>query len=119
MTSELLKQVRIIDPISGTDKIGDVLIDTGYIQSVASSISDVPQDTNIRDCRRLVLGTGLIDLYSHSGEPGFEERETLSSLLQAAAAGGFTRISILPDTSPVVDNPAVVAQFWEKMRGHG
>ncbi len=119
MTSELLQQVRIIDPVSGTDQIGDVLIDAGYIRSVASSISDVSQETHIRDCRGLVLGTGLIDLYSHSGEPGFEERETLSSLLQAAGAGGFTRISILPDTSPVIDNPAVVAQFWEKMRGQG
>ncbi|MGJ5675030.1 MAG: dihydroorotase [Nostochopsis sp.] len=117
MTSELLQQVRIIDPVSGTDQVADVLIDAGYIQSVANSISDVPPDTHIRDCRGLVLGTGLIDLYSHSGEPGFEERETLSSLLQAAAAGGFTRISILPDTSPVIDQPAMVAQFWEKIRG--
>ncbi len=119
MTSELLQQVRIIDPVSGTDQVADVLIDAGYIQSVTNNISDLPQETHIRDCRGLVLGTGLIDLYSHSGEPGFEERETLSSLLEAAAAGGFTRISILPDTSPVIDNPALVAQFWEKMRGQG
>ncbi|PLZ79120.1 dihydroorotase, partial [Fischerella thermalis WC213] len=119
MTSELLQQVRIIDPVSGTDQVADVLIEDGYIQSVNNNISDVPQDTYIQDCSGLVLGTGLIDLYSHSGEPGFEERETLCSLLKAAAAGGFTRISILPDTSPVVDNPAVVAQFWEKMREQG
>ncbi|WP_337884594.1 dihydroorotase [Fischerella thermalis] len=119
MTSELLQQVRIIDPVSGTDQVADVLIEDGYIQSVTNNISDLPQDTYIQDCSGLVLGTGLIDLYSHSGEPGFEERETLCSLLQAAAAGGFTRISILPDTSPVVDNPALVAQFWEKMREQG
>ncbi|BAZ69095.1 MAG: dihydroorotase [Pelatocladus maniniholoensis HA4357-MV3] len=118
MTSELLQQVRIIDPVSGTDQVADVLIDAGCIQSVANSISDLPQDTHIQDCGGLVLGTGLIDLYSHSGEPGFEERETLSSLLQGAAAGGFTRINILPDTSPVIDNPAVVAQFGEKMQRH-
>ncbi|MCP6758102.1 MAG: dihydroorotase [Fischerella sp. CENA71] len=119
MASELLQQVRIIDPVSGTDQVADVLIDAGYVQSVANIISDVPQDTCILDCRGLVLGTGLIDLYSHSGEPGFEERETLSSLLQSAAAGGFTRISILPDTSPAIDHPVVVAQFWEKMRRYG
>ncbi|MBD2430567.1 MULTISPECIES: dihydroorotase [Fischerella] len=113
MTSELLQQVRIVDPVSGTDQVADVLIDDGYIQSVANSISDVPEDTLVQDCSGLVLGTGLIDLYSHSGEPGFEERETLCSLLKAAAAGGFTRISILPDTSPAVDNPAVVAQLLE------
>ncbi|PLZ98684.1 dihydroorotase [Fischerella thermalis CCMEE 5268] len=113
MTSELLQQVRIIDPVSVTDQVADVLIEDGYIQSVTNNISDVPQDTYIQDCSGLILGTGLIDLYSHSGEPGFEERETLCSLLKAAAAGGFTRISILPDTSPVVDHPAVVAQLLE------
>jgi dihydroorotase len=117
MTSILLQQVRVIDPVSGTDQIADVLLSNGYIQLVASNISDIPSNTHIQDCRGLVLGTGLVDLYSHSGEPGFEERETLSSLLQAAAAGGFTRISILPDTSPPIDNPAVVAQLHNKSRG--
>jgi len=111
MIGELLQQVRLIDPVSATDYITDVLIVDNYIQSVAHDISDIPADTQIRDCRGLILGTGLVDLYSHSGEPGFEERETLSSLFQAAISGGFTRITILPDTSPPVDNPAVVAQL--------
>jgi dihydroorotase len=68
----------------------------------------------VRDCQGLVLAPGLVDLYSHSGEPGFEERETLSSLLQAAAAGGFTRVAILPDTKPAIDNPAGVS--WLRSR---
>ncbi|MBD2410937.1 dihydroorotase [Nostoc calcicola FACHB-389] len=111
---ELLQQVRVIDPVSETDELFDVLIADGYIQAVASCISDISSDTQIRDCRGLVLGSGLVDLYSHSGEPGFEERETLVSLLQAAAAGGFTRVSILPDTSPAIDNPALVAQLQNR-----
>ncbi|QLE56909.1 dihydroorotase [Nostoc sp. TCL26-01] len=119
MTTELLQQVRVIDPVSGTDEIADVLIADGKIQAIASQISDISPDTQIRDCRGLVLGTGLVDLYSHSGEPGFEERETLVSFLQAAAAGGFTRVSILPDTSPAIDNPALVAQLQKKTRGQG
>ncbi|MDZ8104135.1 MAG: dihydroorotase [Nostoc sp. DedQUE12a] len=111
---ELLQQVRVIDPVSETDEIFDVLIADAYIQAVALRISDISSDTQIRDCRGLVLGSGLVDLYSHSGEPGFEERETLVSLLQAAAAGGFTRVSLLPDTSPTVDNPALVAQLQQR-----
>ncbi|MBW4672752.1 MAG: dihydroorotase [Desmonostoc geniculatum HA4340-LM1] len=111
---ELLQEVRVIDPVSQTDELFDVLIADGYIQAVASCISDISSDTQIRDCRGLVLGSGLVDLYSHSGEPGFEERETLVSLLQAAAAGGFTRVSILPDTSPAIDNPALVAQLQHR-----
>ena len=118
MTSELLQQVRVIDPVFGTDQIADVLITDNTITSVASSIDNVPNDTKIRDCRRLVLGSGLVDLYSHSGEPGFEERETLLSLLQAATSGGFTRVSILPDTSPPIDNPSVVAQLQRRGVGN-
>ncbi|MEH2110105.1 dihydroorotase [Nostoc sp.] len=113
---ELLQKVRVIDPVSQIDELFDVLIADGYIQAVASHISDIHSDTKIRDCQGLVLGPGLVDLYSHSGEPGFEERETLLSFLQAAAAGGFTRVSILPDTSPVIDNTALVAQLQQKRR---
>jgi dihydroorotase len=119
MTTELLQQVRVIDPVSQTDQVADVVIANGEIQAVAAQISDISPDTQIRDCRGLILGTGLVDLYSHSGEPGFEERETLLSFLQAAAAGGFTRVSILPDTSPAIDNPALVAQLQKGRGGQG
>jgi dihydroorotase len=119
MTTELLQQVRVIDPVSGTDQLADVLIADDCIQAIAQHITDINSDTQIRDCRGLVLGPGLVDLYSHSGEPGFEERETLSSLLQAAAAGGFTRVSILPSTSPPIDNPALVAQLQKRRGGQG
>ena len=107
----LLQQVRVIDPVSGTDQITDVLIADNIIKAIEPEISIFPANTSTRDCRGLILGPGLVDLYSHSGEPGFEERETLASLMQAAQAGGFTRIGILPDTTPPVDNPAGLARF--------
>jgi dihydroorotase len=113
MTKELLKQVRVIDPLQKTDLVADVLIIDGYIQDVAPQITNFTTDTSVRDCQGLVIGPGLVDLYSHSGEPGFEERETLSSLFQAATAGGFTRICVLPDTSPVIDQPALVTQLQQ------
>lgn len=113
MTKELLQQVRLINPVSNTDRVADVLIEDGYIKSVSDKISDIPDNTSLRNCESLILGAGLIDLYSHSGEPGFEERETVASLLKAAAAGGFTRVTLLPDTSPSIDNPAVVAQLQQ------
>ncbi|MGD1912908.1 MAG: dihydroorotase [Rivularia sp. (in: cyanobacteria)] len=111
MTTELLQQVRVIDPLNKTDQISDVLIEDGYISSVNQKISDIPLDTSIRDCQSLILAPGLVDLYSHCGEPGFEERETLSSLLKAASEGGFTRITLLPNTYKAIDNPAVIAQL--------
>ncbi len=118
MTSELLQQVRVIDPVSETDRQPlDVLITDGVVKAVQERICDYPIDTEIKDCRGLVLGSGLVDLYSHSGEPGFEERETLVSLLAAAGAGGFTRLNILPDTMPPLDNPASLASLLQKKWG--
>ena len=116
--SELLRQVRVIDPVTGSDRQAcDVLIVDGAIASIAPQLTDYPADTQVKDCQGLVLGTGLVDLYSHSGEPGFEERETLGTLADAAAAGGFTRVNLLPDTVPVVDNSAVVSRLIQQGAG--
>lgn len=115
--TELLQQVRILDPVSGTDHLGDVLLAEGEIKAVAPRISDYPPDTQIREGQGLILGTGLVDLYSHSGEPGYEERETLTSLIQAAHAGGFTRVAILPDTHPAIDHPATLSFLQERSQG--
>ncbi|UBF25746.1 dihydroorotase [Kovacikia minuta CCNUW1] len=119
MTSELLQQVRVLDPVSGTDRIADVLIRDGIIQSVEETLTEYPDETIVQNCQGLILGPGLVDLYSHSGEPGFEERETLASLMQAAGAGGFTRVAILPDTVPAIDNPAGVKWLKQKAEGRG
>ncbi len=116
MSSELLQQVRILDPLSQADRVADVLIEEGKVSAIADSISEYPADTQVQDAQGWVLGPGLVDLYSHSGEPGFEDRETLQSLMQSAAAGGFTRLAILPDTAPVIDNPAAVAWLQEKWK---
>ncbi|PSB21295.1 dihydroorotase [Phormidesmis priestleyi ULC007] len=111
MTIELLQQVRLLDAVETVDRVVDVLIEDGLIQAIEPQIDEVPPDAQIYTSQGLVLGSGLVDLYSHSGEPGFEERETLESLGQAAIAGGFTRLNILPDTEPTIDNPATVNWF--------
>lgn len=113
--TELLKQVRILDPSTHTDQIGDVLIEDGAIVAIAPSLTDYSDNTHIYDQPGLILGTGLVDLYSHSGEPGFEERETLATLTQAALTGGFTRLGILPNTLPPIDNPAGVSFLQQQL----
>ncbi|HBK63795.1 MAG TPA: dihydroorotase [Cyanobacteria bacterium UBA11166] len=114
MNSELLQKVRIIDPVSQTDKLADVLIVNGSIEAIAAKITEYPTNTVVRDCQGLILGPGLVDLYSHSGQPGFEKRETLSSILTGATIGGFTRLTILPDTLPPLDNLAGLARLRQE-----
>jgi dihydroorotase len=108
MTHELLRQVRILDPLNQTDRVADVLISDGIVQAIAPTLSQWPEATQVLDCASYILGPGLVDLYSTVGEPGFEARETLHSIAEAAVAGGFTRIALLPGTHPVIDRPEQV-----------
>lgn len=119
MSSFLLQHARLLDPTSETDRTADVLIVDGVIHAVEETIAAFPSEAEVRDCTGLVLGTGLVDLYSHSGEPGFEDRETLNSLMAAARAGGFTRLALLPDTHPAVDNPSGVEWLRSQVGGKG
>ena len=107
MSVELLHQVRLIDPTSGTDRIVDVLLDHGNVRTIEPHITPPPEATII-ESQGKILGPGLVDLYSTVGEPGHEERETLESIAQAAAAGGFMQLNLLPNTTPAIDNPAQV-----------
>jgi dihydroorotase len=111
---ELLQQVRIIDPFQQVDRLADVLIIDGKIKLIADQITDYPAEAVVIKPSGLVLGTGLVDLYSHSSEPGNETRETLLQLAQAGAAGGFTQIGILPDTTPTIDSAEVIAALKHK-----
>ncbi len=111
---ELLQQVRVIDPAQEIDRLSDVLIEDGKIKQISDRLTDYPSQTQILSGHDLILGTGLVDLYSHSGEPGNEARETLLALAQAAAAGGFTQVGILPDTLPRIDNAEILAAVNQK-----
>ncbi|WP_204152538.1 dihydroorotase [Leptolyngbya sp. CCY15150] len=113
MTTVLLPAVRLLDPIRQTDSVADVLVQDGIVQAIAPAI-DAPADTVIDKRSGLVMGPGLMDLYSTSGEPGYEARETLESLLKSAEAGGFTRLTLLPHMQPPMDNPAMVT--WLRSR---
>ncbi len=115
MKSVLLTNGRIIDPASARDEIGDLLISDGVIASAKSST----QPANIIDCSGLVIAPGLIDLHVHLREPGQSAKETIASGTRAAAAGGFTSVVCMPNTSPTVDNPSVVSWIREKAAAEG
>jgi dihydroorotase len=106
----LLANARIVDPSRDLDMHGDLLIADGIIRDAQPGIraSGVPQGTEIIDCGEKLVAPGLIDMRAFVGEPGAEHRETLATASQAAAAGGVTTIVCQPDTSPVIDEPAIV-----------
>jgi dihydroorotase len=114
MAKTFLRQVRYIDPLSGTDQIGDVLMVDGVFAALAPQLPEPEPGTEIIDGTGKVLLPGLIDLFSNSGEPGYESRETLAELMAGAIAGGFTRVGILPSTRPALDNPGAIRSFLDR-----
>jgi dihydroorotase len=108
--NQLFQQVRILDPIESSDRVGDILVSDGVIEEVCAT-TPLPIDLTIIPGQHLILAPGLVDLYSHSGTPGHEGRETIESLLTAATAGGFTHLNILPDTLPALDRVSSIASL--------
>jgi dihydroorotase len=106
----LLANARILDPARELAIDGDLLIADGVIREAKRGIgaAGVPEGTEVIDCRGKVVAPGLIDMRAFVGEPGAEYRETIASASQAAAAGGVTTIVCQPETSPVIDDPAIV-----------
>jgi dihydroorotase len=103
----LFKNARLIDPAGDREERGGVLVRDGFIQAVGPQVAEAA-DAQVIDCGGQVLSPGLIDMRAFIGEPGGPYRETLKSAGEAAAAGGVTTVVSMPDTSPALDDPAVI-----------
>ena len=103
----LIRGGRVVDPSQTLDGVRDVLIVDGRIAEVSENI-DAPEAAQVLDASGLLVTPGLIDVHVHLREPGGEHKETISTGAKAAAAGGFTSICAMPNTDPVVDDPAGV-----------
>jgi dihydroorotase len=103
----LLKNARLVDPASGREERGGLLVQNGIIQDVGPQVTEAA-GAQVIDCGGQVLAPGLIDMRAFIGEPGGPYRETLKSAGEAAAAGGVTTVVSMPDTTPVLDDPAVI-----------
>ncbi len=108
MNALILKNGRVIDPANGVDATGDVFVAGGRI------VGEKPAKAEIIDVSGLVVCPGLIDLHVHLREPGQSHKETIASGTAAAAAGGFTSIVCMPNTSPVADSPSVISWIRER-----
>jgi dihydroorotase len=108
---------RLIDPASGKDEPGGLLVADGTIADLGGHLRrNAPEGTRVVDCKGHVLCPGLIDMQVFTGEPGQEHRETLKTASHAAAAGGVTTIVVMPDTEPVIDQVALVDFIQRRAR---
>ncbi|MBH0237009.1 dihydroorotase [Methylobrevis albus] len=105
-----IDNARLVDPSRGLDTRGAVLVVDGRIVAAGPEAVAIagPEGTERIDAGGAVIAPGLVDMRVFVGEPGFDYRETFASASRAAAAGGITTIVTMPDTDPVIDEPALV-----------
>ncbi|HLB25014.1 MAG TPA: dihydroorotase [Nitrospirota bacterium] len=114
----LIKNGRIIDPARGLDEARDIYIE-------GERISEVPKNggsgkgVEVIDAAGKLVVPGLIDMHCHLREPGFEYKENIASGTRAAAAGGFTTVCCMPNTSPVNDNRSVTEFILKQAESAG
>ena len=113
MSAAIIRNGRVIDPANKRDETADLYIVEGRIadQSAIGSQQSAIEQINASG---LIVAPGLVDMHVHLREPGFSHKETIESGARAAAAGGFTTVVCMPNTSPVPDNPSTIA--WIKDR---
>jgi dihydroorotase len=118
MSSLLIANARVLDPASGFDGPGFVGIRNGKITGVSKT---VPKEkyTRTLDAKKLWLMPGIVDLAARFREPGQTSKGSIRSESRAAQAGGITSVVLPPDTTPVVDTPAVVDRIHSKAAAAG
>jgi dihydroorotase len=115
--SLLIKGGRVVDPANKVDAPMDVLLRDSRVAEVAPPNKIRGSAEEKFDARGLIVAPGLIDLHVHLREPGQSYKETIASGTAAAAAGGFTSVCCMPNTSPVVDSQEWVNWLQQPERG--
>ncbi len=109
---------RIIDPVSGKDFIGDLILENGTIKAVGEQLNlDGCED--IIEAAGMTVAPGLVDVHVHFRDPGLTYKEDILTGARAAAAGGFTTVVCMANTKPVVDNAETLHYVLNKGKETG
>jgi dihydroorotase len=103
-----ISRAWLVDPMAGREGPGEIVVRDGVLEAV-TWLDDA--DADGIDDRGVIVAPGFTDLHAHFREPGNEDAETIATGLAAAAHGGFTRVCLMPDSSPPLDDPAVLVRI--------
>jgi len=117
----LIKQIRVIDPVSGLEQVLDLELQGGNIKRMGSFSEQVQENAYERviEGQGLTCAPGFMDVHVHFRDPGLTYKEDIMTGAKAAAAGGFTRVVCMANTKPVVDAPETLRYVLEKGAGTG
>ncbi|MBI4802768.1 MAG: dihydroorotase [Elusimicrobia bacterium] len=118
MPKSIIKNALVIDPEQKIEQKLDLLVEDGRVTRLSDALAtETGRRAEVYDASGLWLMPGVIDMHVHAREPGMERYEDLLSAARAAAAGGVTSILAMPNTSPAVDNPALLRKLQRRAAG--
>ena len=118
MTVLAIQGGHLIDPAAGVDALKDILLKDGRVAEIAGPGKlKLPEGAEVLDAKGLTIAPGLVDIHVHLREPGQGHKETIATGTAAAAAGGFTSVAAMPNTTPVNDSPEVTRWMQSPERG--
>jgi dihydroorotase len=117
IASTLFRHARLLDPASGLDQTGDLLVEDGRIAALGTAAGG--RAVEVIDCGGACLAPGLVDMRVELREPGAEHQESMESGGLAAVAGGVTTMVALPNTEPAIDDVALVEFVARRSRDVG
>jgi dihydroorotase len=118
MTALVIRGGHLVDPAAGVDALKDIFIKDGRVAEIAGP--GKLKQTNgaeVLDATGLTVAPGLVDIHVHLREPGQGYKETIATGTAAAAAGGYTSVAAMPNTTPVNDSPEVTRWMQSPDRG--
>jgi dihydroorotase len=115
----LFRNARLLDPASGRDEVGEILVRDGAIAALGRRTGEPGGDAAIVDCHGLCLAPGIVDMRVQLREPGAAHMENMVSASHAAASGGVTTMVALPNTTPPIDEVALVDYVKRRARDIG
>jgi dihydroorotase len=116
--SLLIRGGRVVDPANSIDAVQDLLLQDGKVAKLGVKLA-TPEGATVIDAAGKVVCPGFIDMHVHLREPGYEYKETVATGTRAAAAGGFTAVCCMANTSPINDNRSITDYILAKARSEG
>jgi dihydroorotase len=118
MTTLAIRNGHLIDPAAGVDAPKDIFIKDGRVAEIASPGKlKLANGAPVLDASGLTVAPGLVDIHVHLREPGQGYKETIATGTAAAAAGGFTAVAAMPNTTPVNDSVEITRWMQAPERG--
>ena len=114
----LLKGLRLFNPEQNMDINSDILIKDGIIEKIGNVDLSNHSGIKVFDFSSKVCVPGLYDMHVHLREPGGEDKETVISGSNSAAAGGYTGVACMPNTNPAIDSAEVVKFITDRAKDH-